>query len=263
MVRRTLSAVIVVISWGLAPNPTFAQDLPRPPACVGGGDLGQVGETCDSDAERLQHLSVKHPGSIFTFESEKEVCSREDPDGDLCSTPHSCAGESQDFYRVTLGSVWQGFACLTPDEVAELRINWYALATQAMREFEWPAAELEVSPSGGEVLVNGVTRFATDRRASEQVVRELHGRVLTVRATPVSYRWVFGDGEEDMTRAFVARFVDHTYLGTGEYEARVDVTYSGEYRVGEGAWVALSDTLTVRGPALTLTAVEARPVLVL
>lgn len=229
--------------------------------CVGSTEMGSSHEVCSRDAQEIAVLRAKHPDSELTFTSEKEVCSREDADGDLCSTPHLCAGEGQQFYRVTLGSVWQGFACLTPAEVAELSIDWYSIALETMTTYGWPAAELTVRP-GAEVLVNGETHFSTTLSGAETVTRSLHGRVLTVRATPVRYDWVFGDGDSVKSLTADAGVV-HVYPSKGEYGARVDVTYTGEYRVGQGAWTPISTSRTVRGPELLLTALEAKPVLVL
>ena len=43
----------------------------------------------------------------------------------------------------------------------------------------------------------------------------------------------------------------------------MDTTYAGEYRIGQGEWTSIPDTLTVEGAGQDLEIVEALPQLVL
>ncbi len=137
---------------------------------------------------------------------------------------------------------------------------------EEFRAYDWPAASLGVLPSGGEVLVNGETLFfAAGVRGPQEHAVDLGGLRVRLVATPVAFGFDFGDGGR-------ARSVSpgsdgdpvaaHRYVSKGEYAASVEVTYAGQYWVdGEGPF-PLPGAHTVAGPAVTLTALEARPVLV-
>ncbi len=56
--------------------------------------------------------------------------------------------------------------------------------------------------------------------------------------------------------------ITHRYARVGGVRPSVDTTYAGRYRVGNGTWRAIPDTLTVPGPAVDLQVVSATPHLV-
>lgn len=158
-----------------------------------------------------------------------------------------------------------GDVCVPADEVDEVNI-----AQLIIREFKrigWPDSDLVVQPPGGKTLVNFETNFYTLN--SQPITQELTiaDRQVTIRAVPTTYTFRFGDEMSTQTSSPGRRHphldVTHVYEQTGKVAVRLDTTYSGEYRIGDGEWVAIPDTLTVLGTAQDLAIVEALPQLVI
>lgn len=139
------------------------------------------------------------------------------------------------------------------------------LAERAFREYSWPSSELSVQPRGNETLVNLDTIFFTSNDAPSARTVTLLGRQVEIEATP-AYMWVFGDGETATTtspgHAYPDHDVSHVYTAAGPVRARVDTTYRGRFRVGDGPWQDIAETLTVAGEPVDLEVREAQPVLV-
>jgi hypothetical protein len=139
------------------------------------------------------------------------------------------------------------------------------LAARAFREYDWPRSELVIQPAGNETLVNLETVFytSTDEPSSRTVT--LLGQQVEIEAVP-TYTWFFGDGESETTtspgHAYPDHDVFHVYEVVGGVRARVDTTYRGRYRVGDGPWQDIAETLTVDGDPVDLAVLEARPTLV-
>ena len=78
---------------------------------------------------------------------------------------------------------------------------------------------------------------------------------MVIRAVPVSYAYCFGDGDSTTTASPGSPHPDleitHAYARTGDVVVRVDTTYAGEYRIGQGEWTSIPDTLTVEGAGRT------------
>ncbi len=136
----------------------------------------------------------------------------------------------------------------------------------AFRSLSWPGSSLIVQPPGGRTLVNLDTFFYTSNFEPISKTVTLVGRQVEIVATPVSYRWVFGDGVVADTRGAGGPYPDgdvrHVYGQPGEMTARVATTYSGRYRIGRRAWRDIPETLTVPGEGVGLVVVEAKPQLV-
>ena len=132
------------------------------------------------------------------------------------------------------------------------------LAKLIIRQFKriaWPSSKLVVQPRGGRTLVNFETNFYTpDHRSIDQSVT-VAGQSVVIRAVPVSYAYLFGDGDSTTTASPGSPHPDleitHAYARTGGVVVRVDTTYAGEYRIGQGEWTSIPDTLTVRAPGRT------------
>lgn len=137
---------------------------------------------------------------------------------------------------------------------------------KAFRSLSWPGSSLIVQPPGGRTLVNLDTFFYTSNFEPISKTVTLVGRQVEIVATPVSYRWVFGDGVVADTRGAGGPYPDgdvrHVYGQPGEMTARVATTYSGRYRIGRRAWRDIPETLTVPGEGVGLVVVEAKPQLV-
>ncbi len=137
---------------------------------------------------------------------------------------------------------------------------------RAFRSLDWPASPLIVQPPGGRTLVNFATNFYTDNTTPRRQSITLLGHRVLIEATPTSYTWTYGDGTTAETTtpgaAYPALDVTHDYLRAGGVRARLDTTYSGRYRLDNGPWTTIPDTLTVTGTPVSLEVVEARPTLV-
>lgn len=135
---------------------------------------------------------------------------------------------------------------------------------RAVREMGMPALRVRVEP-GDETLVNVETNFYAEPQPFDRSI-ELLGFAVDVQATPATYTWIHGDGTTARTTDPGSPYPDldvtHRYREPSSgVSPRVDVTYQVRYRVDGGPWLPLSQTLTARGPASTLTVNEAAPVL--
>lgn len=135
---------------------------------------------------------------------------------------------------------------------------------RAVREIGLPSLPVQIQP-GEETLVNIETIFYTRPQPFERSV-DLLGFDVDLAATPVSYRWIHGDGTARSTtspgRPYPAMDVTHRYRKPAEdVDPRVDVTYRVRYRVDGGAWQTLGQTLLASGPVAGLDVKEAAPVL--
>jgi hypothetical protein len=136
---------------------------------------------------------------------------------------------------------------------------------RAVSEIPMPSLQIEVQP-GERTLVNVPTIFHTDPRTLRESVTLL-GFDIDVEATPVRYTWRPGDGSAKTTtkpgRPYPSKDVTHTYRRVAEeVRPRVDTTYSVRFRVDDGAWQPLGQTLTAVGEPTSLEVEEAAPVLV-
>lgn len=137
---------------------------------------------------------------------------------------------------------------------------------RAARRLGWPSATLVIQPPGGETLVNFATNFySTTTRPTTRTVH-LIDTAVTIEATPATYTWRFGDGHSRTSHGAGGAYPDlqitHRYRRTGAVTPQVDLTYTGRYRLDDGPWQQLPDTLTVAGTPQTLRVLTATPHLV-
>ncbi len=91
---------------------------------------------------------------------------------------------------------------------------------------------------------------------------------VTVSASPIAYRWNFGDGTSETTTSPGARYPDldvsHVYGQTDKVVVSVDTQYGdASFTVDGGPPEAIPSTIWVAGAAQDLAIVEAVPQLVL
>jgi PKD domain len=90
----------------------------------------------------------------------------------------------------------------------------------------------------------------------------LLGLAVRVRATPVEYRWDFGDGGELVTADPGAAYPDlrttHTYAASGRRVITLSTVYRGEYSVAGGPWVPVDGTATVSSLPVPLQVLATR-----
>ena len=136
-----------------------------------------------------------------------------------------------------------------------------------------PTPPVQLMQPDGWMVVGLPTNFYTTTSA-HNVSGELLGLPATVRFTPFSYRWRYGDGTSAVLstrgapwstlglREFDATATSHIYRASGTYVIDLDVDYTAEYRIRDGAWQRIPGTLRLPANRLTATAGEAVTVLV-
>lgn len=102
----------------------------------------------------------------------------------------------------------------------------------------------------------------------------LLGAPASVRFTPVSWTWDYGDGNgaeragggetwgELEYREFAATPTSHVFQRKGRYTVALTINLRAEYRVGSGSWTSIAGTLRVEPSPLPVVVTSARTVLV-
>lgn len=108
----------------------------------------------------------------------------------------------------------------------------------------------------------------------EEISGELLGFPASVRFTPVSYAWDYGDGTSgtSITRGaswealgvpeLTKTATSHVYRERGEYAVTVSVVLSAEYRFAGQPWRPIAGTLQIAGAASPVSVKTVRTVLV-
>ena len=138
------------------------------------------------------------------------------------------------------------------------------LVLTALRRLGLPSLEARTQPED-KTLVNFATIFYATPQPFTRTVTLL-GQSVDVEATPSSYTWHYGDGTSTTTTTpgapYPAKDVTHSYTDAHTtVQTSVDVTYSARFRVDNGAWQTIPDTVTIVGPAGALRISEATAVL--
>lgn len=109
---------------------------------------------------------------------------------------------------------------------------------------------------------------------TELVGGSLLGNPATVRFTPESWHWTYGDGSSathpSAGRTWAALHVavfdrtptSHVYQHPGTYYIDLDITFRADYRYAGGPWIPVIGTLTLPANRLRATAGYAKTVLV-
>ena len=138
------------------------------------------------------------------------------------------------------------------------------LVLTELRRIGLPALQARTQPRD-KTLVNFATIFYAEPQTFTRTLTLL-GQSVDVKAEPTSYTWHYGDGSSATTSTpgapYPAKDVTHSYTDAHTtVQPSVDVTYSARFRVDNGAWQAIPDTVTIAGPAASLRISEATAVL--
>jgi hypothetical protein len=102
----------------------------------------------------------------------------------------------------------------------------------------------------------------------------LLGRPASVRFTPFTWHWTYGDGTSaaratpgatwraQSISEFDTTSTSHVYRAAGTYYIDLDIDYSAEYRFAGGSWTPISGSITVPANRLVAVAGSAKTVLV-
>ena len=205
--------------------------------------------TNDGDGVTL-HGDVDHPGHRIT------------PGGGPIDTtpPPPCGGNLQVGDRCRAPRVGGG-----PNGTPDISIS--DIAT-----FHPTAGVERMEPDGWVVVGLPANIYAVT--APHLVPGELLGRTATVRFTPISYHWTYGDGT-GATRATMggtwaglglAEFdptpTSHIYRDAGDYVIHLTIDFRAEYRFNGGAFLPVTGVLSLPANPLYITAGGAKTVLV-
>ncbi|WP_148615531.1 hypothetical protein [Nocardioides rubriscoriae] len=168
-----------------------------------------------------------------------------------------------DLYR---DGIRYGQTCLSDTQADNLGAITPGMVLRQFKSISWPPSPLSIQPPGLKTAVNLPTYFYTDNtRPSTQTVRIL-GQAVEIEATPASYVYRFDDADAVQTQSpggpYPRGDVTHSYLYEGTANPALDTVYTGRYRVNNGPWIDIPETLTVTGTPVALTIVEVQPTLV-
>ena len=139
----------------------------------------------------------------------------------------------------------------------------------------WATATVVTQPEGNTTLVN----LPVYARISWSVQGYQPGEIDTldparmvgfnvqIRPNVDHYTYVWGDGtttgpSRSDGGVWPTGDITHSYPSPGTYQARVDTTFTGDFRINGGPWTHIPDTVTITGPTTTITVHAARAVLV-
>jgi len=145
------------------------------------------------------------------------------------------------------------------------------LKAQFMRT-PWAQPQVSSQPAGNTTLVNLRTFYAVRWAAKGfqpgEVDRSvLHGIPVEIRPKLVGFTYVFGDGTafgptSSRGGVYPDGDVIHVYRRPGVHAVRVDTTFGADFSLDGRTWDEIPSTVTVPGPATTVTVREAKGVLV-
>jgi hypothetical protein len=139
------------------------------------------------------------------------------------------------------------------------------VTAEDFRRLPLPAGRINVQPPNGRTLINIPTNLYADA-GSVVLPTTVLGQPVRVRATPMRFRWTYGDGEAltttDPGAPYPVLRTAHTYRQPGKRTLGLTTTYSGEYSVAGGAWLPIDGLATVNSPGTGLTVLAARNQLV-
>jgi hypothetical protein len=151
-----------------------------------------------------------------------------------------------------------GQRCLSPAEVPAAAVP--AFSVRDFRRLPLPPGGVRVEPPNLRTLINVPTNVYVI--AGTRVIdTSLLGFPVRVRATPVRFRWSFGDRDTLDTADAGAPYPDlrttHTYVDPGRRRVLLRTVYSGEYSVDGGVWLPIDGTAEVVSPGVMVTVLSA------
>ena len=139
------------------------------------------------------------------------------------------------------------------------------VTAEDFRKLPLPAAAINVQPPTRRTLINIPTNLYAE--ADPVVIpTTVLGQGVRVRATPMRFRWTYGDGQGLTTTDPGAPYPElrtaHTYRRPGKRTLGLTTTYSGEYSVAGGTWLPIDGVATVNSPGTALSVLAAQNELV-
>lgn len=145
-----------------------------------------------------------------------------------------------------------------------------ALVLRAFERVPLPEPRLSIQPPKGRTLVGLETIFSTQAEPFTRTLTLL-GRRVELRISPSTFTWLHDDTTTQTTdwpgkpwdsdQPDIDGYVTHLYEHTGTVRPGVEVTWSAQYRVGNGPWQDVNGTVTRTSPRADLQVLEGEPVL--
>ncbi len=191
-----------------------------------------------------------------------------------CSEPPGC-GNDGEMVRVWAHhpdgtTTLAGYSCQEPRDPIASDVLTPGRLLEAFQRVDLPEAPLEVQPPGGVTLVNFDTILHTDAQPFTETVQLLN-RQITFDIEPSEFTWTLGDGRTlttpDPGRAWRAglpmdEYVSHRYAEAGSVRLQLTTTWSARWRLPNGPWRPVADTVQITSPPQQLEVTTARPQLV-
>jgi hypothetical protein len=149
-------------------------------------------------------------------------------------------------------------------------VNLPALVLQAFERVPLPEPRLAIQPPKGKTLIGLNTIFSTKSDPFTRTLTLL-GRRIELRIHASSYAWIHGDRTTQTTdwagrpweRGLpMDRYITHIYEDIGAVRPQVRITWSADFRVGNGPWLPVNGTVDRTSPPTDLQVLEAEPKLV-
>lgn len=146
-------------------------------------------------------------------------------------------------------------------------VTWTDIAT-----FTPTHGDAGMEPNGWTVIGLPTNFFASS--APHVQDGTLLGRAASVRFTPVSFHWDYGDGSSATLGSAGASWTDlgvgefgetptsHVFQSSGNYTVTLTVEFAAEYQLADLPWTPIAGTIDIPAAPLTLTADTANTVLV-
>lgn len=238
------------------------------PVCYEVADLYSTKVVCDYSGKSLKDAQAAEPSADWQI---YQLC-KDGTSGqpEACANPRACTidGRTGTLYAVFSDGVRRGLACLTAGEAGDFKPSIRSVVIKTFATLDWKPSDMTVQPPGGKTLVNLDTNFFTTNTKRSTINVTLQGQTVSVSASPIAYRWNFGDGSSVTTSSPGAPYpsldVAHAYERIDEVAVSVDTQYGdASFTVNGGPPEAIPSTIWVEGVAQDLAIVEALPQLVI
>lgn len=246
----------VLLASNAVPNPWPAYRYRLISACQAADDAGngcQAGLVCEPvDGRVIQYLVAQRQALVQPAEVAV---------GDAANDAALAAG-------LTPGSSRSGYLAYREGCVDITELNPAPTPEEVFRYFQQlplPQLSTVVQPPGGTVLVGLPTIFYTDAPVQQVFTVDIRGFAVVITAVAQGFTWHTGDGGAVVTSdgpgvPYPDQTVTYDYT-SGSYTTYLTVTWGGTFTVDGSAPLEVAGTTTTDGPAVQLTAVEARAVL--
>ncbi|MEO3938516.1 hypothetical protein V3N99_17430 [Dermatophilaceae bacterium Soc4.6] len=134
---------------------------------------------------------------------------------------------------------------------------------KAFHTTPWSQPQITTQPVGGTTLIGLPVYYQINwtpkgYQPGEADSITLLGFPVQIRPRLDHFTYTFGDGDTfgpttETGGVYPTGTITHPYLKAGSYGTRVDTTFAADFRVGNGQWAPIPDTVTVPGPTTTIT----------